>query len=74
MSDDLLCKIADFGLSRSLENGGDDGEYSVSVSVVSKCRIIQLQVIKLLRICLKSVQCLKTIKTGSYAGYSNQLI
>ena len=36
VNDDLLCKIADFGLTRSLENGGSDGEYSVSVSVLSK--------------------------------------
>jgi anthranilate/para-aminobenzoate synthase component I len=36
VSDDLLCKIADFGLSRSLENDGKDGEYNMSVSVSRK--------------------------------------
>ncbi|CAB4014881.1 ephrin type-A receptor 5 isoform X5, partial [Paramuricea clavata] len=30
VNDDLLCKIADFGLSRSLGDEGSDGEYSIS--------------------------------------------
>lgn len=34
VNDDLLCKIADFGLTRSVENGDPDGEYSVSVSML----------------------------------------
>ena len=36
VNDDLLCKIADFGLTRSVENGDSDGEYSVSVSMLSE--------------------------------------
>lgn len=36
VSDDLLCKIADFGLSRSLGIEGSDGEYSISVS--ARCK------------------------------------
>ncbi|XP_046850078.1 ephrin type-B receptor 1-A-like isoform X1 [Xenia sp. Carnegie-2017] len=30
LSNDMLCKIADFGLSRYLENGGSEAEYSMS--------------------------------------------
>jgi serine/threonine protein kinase len=41
VNDDLLCKIADFGLSRSLGDEGSDGEYSISVSVLSKHQIIK---------------------------------
>ena len=32
LSNDMMCKIADFGLSRYLENGGSEAEYSMSVS------------------------------------------
>ena len=33
MSETLVCKVADFGLSREIENDSMDGEYTTKVCV-----------------------------------------